>query len=298
MTETALRSPGSRTQQRGPVRRKKRLPLSRPVLYLVLILGAVPTILPFIWLLRSAFMSSGQIFVSPPQWIPHPWEWSNFSGALTAVTFGQYFINTLIIEVFVVIGTVLSCAVSAFSFARLRWRGRNVVFAVILTSLMLPYAVTLIPTFMAWQKLGAVNTFVPLIVPAFVTAGGVFNIFLMRQFFLTIPYELDEAAYIDGASPLQVFWTITIPLSRPVLVVVTLFTFVGVWNDFLNPLIYLNDSSKFTLTLGLASFQSIYNAQWGYLMAASSVVIAPIIALFFFAQRYFIEGITLTGIKG
>ncbi|MBO0882457.1 MAG: carbohydrate ABC transporter permease, partial [Mycobacterium sp.] len=262
------------------------------------ILGAIPTILPFIWLLRSAFMGSGQIFVSPPQWIPHPWEWSNFSGALTAVTFGQYFINTLIIEVFVVVGTVLSCAVSAFSFARLRWRGRNVVFAIILTSLMLPYAVTLIPTFMAWQKLGAVNTFVPLIVPAFVTAGGVFNIFLMRQFFLTIPYELDEAAYIDGATPLQVFWTITIPLSRPVLVVVTLFTFVGVWNDFLNPLIYLNDSSKFTLALGLASFQSIYNAQWGYLMAASTVVIAPIIALFFFAQRYFIEGITLTGIKG
>ena len=297
MTETALRAATTATG-RGTRRRRRRSPVGRTVLYLVLILGAIPTVLPFVWLVRSAFMSSGQIFISPPQWIPHPWEWSNFSGALTAVSFGQYFINTLIIEVFVVIGTVLSCAVSAFSFARLRWRGRNLVFATILTSLMLPYAVTLIPTFMAWQKLGAVNTFVPLIVPAFFTGGGVFNIFLMRQFFLTIPYELDEAAYIDGATPWQVFWTITMPLSRPVLVVVTLFTFVGVWNDFLNPLIYLNDSSKFTLALGLASFQSIYNAQWGYLMAASTVVIAPIIALFFFAQRYFIEGVTLGAVKG
>lgn len=278
-------------------RRRRRVWPRRTVLYLLLLAGAVPTIMPFVWLLRSAFMGSRQIFISPPQWIPHPWEFSNFTGALTAVSFGQYFINTMIIEVLVLVGTVVSCAVSAFSFARLRWRGRNVVFGILLSSLMLPYAVTLIPTFMAWQKLGAVNTFVPLIVPAFFAAGGVFNIFLMRQFFLTIPYELDEAAYIDGATPWQVFWRVTVPLSRPVLVVVILFTFVGVWNDFLNPVIYLNDSSKYTLALGLASFQSVYNAQWGYLMAASTVVIAPIIVLFFIGQRYFIEGVTLTGIK-
>ncbi len=297
MTGTLTRAPDRTGRRRPPAARRGRSPARRTVLYLVLLLGAVPTVLPFVWLVRSAFMNPGQIFISPPQWIPHPWEFSNFTGALTSVPFGRYFINTLVIEIFVVVGTVFSCAISAFSFSRIRWRGRNLVFGLILSSLMLPYAVTLIPTFMAWQKLGAVNTFVPLIVPAFVTAGGVFNIFLMRQFFLTIPYELDEAAYIDGASPWQVFWTITMPLSRPVLVVVTLFTFVGVWNDFLNPLIYLNDSNKFTLALGLASFQSVYNAQWGYLMAASTVVIAPIIALFFFGQRYFIEGITLTGIK-
>src|SRR5256885_3120154 len=154
MTETMAREV---VVTQSPVRRRRRhISPRRIVLYLVLLAGAVPTIMPFIWLLRSAFMGSSQIFISPPQWIPHPWELSNFTGALTAVSFGQYFINTMIIEAFVLVGTVVSCAVSAFSFARLRWRGRNVVFGILLSSLMLPYAVTLIPTFMAWQKLGAV----------------------------------------------------------------------------------------------------------------------------------------------
>jgi multiple sugar transport system permease protein len=194
---------------------------------------------------------------------------------------------------------VLTCSVAAFSFSRLRWRGRNVVFAILLSSVMLPYAVTLIPTFVMWRSLGALDTFFPLTVPAWFAGagGGVFNVFLLRQFFLTIPFELDEAAYIDGASPWKVFWTIVMPLSKPALVVVTIFTFIGVWNDFLGPLLYLNDQANYTLALGLASFQSTYTAQWGYLMAASTAVIAPIIALFFFLQRYFIEGVTLTGIK-
>lgn len=284
-----------------PGRRKRRSARHisrRTLLYVVLLAGAVPTLLPFVWLLRSAFMTSAQMFISPPEWIPDPWVAENFSGAWDAVPFSRYFTNTMIIEAFTVVGTLISCSVSAFSFARLRWRGRDLIFAIILSSMMLPYAVTLIPTFMAWQELGAVDTFIPLTLPAFFTAGSAFNIFLMRQFFLTIPYELDEAAYIDGASPWQVFWRIILPLSKPVFVVVTLFTFVGVWNDFLNPLIYLNDSDKYTLALGLASFQSVYNAQWGYLMAASTLVIAPIIVIFFLAQRYFIEGVTLTGIKG
>ena len=256
--------------------------------------------LPFVWLIRSALMNDNQIFIAPPEWIPRPFEWSNFTGALTAQPFGRYFLNTMIIEVLVVTGTVATCSIAAFSFARLRWRGRNVVFAILLSSVMLPYAVTLIPTFVMWRSLGALDTFVPLTVPAFFggAGGGVFNIFLLRQFFLTIPFELDEAAYIDGASPLRVFWSIILPLSRPALVVVTIFTFIGVWNDFLGPLLYLNDESKYTLALGLASFQSVYTAQWGYLMAASAAVIAPIIVLFFFLQRYFIEGVTLTGIKG
>lgn len=273
--------------------------LSRVALYLTLLLGACCTVLPFIWLVRSALMTADQIFIAPPEWIPHPFEWSNFSGALTAQPFGRYFLNTMIIEVIAVLGTVVTCAIAAFSFARLRWTGRNIVFGILLTSLMLPYAVTIVPTFIMWQTIGALDTFAPLTVPAWFAgaAGGVFNVFLLRQFFLTIPFELDEAAYIDGATPWRVFWQIIMPLSRPAIVVVSIFTFIAVWNDFLGPLLYLNDDRLYTLALGLASFQGIYNAQWGYLMAASAVVIAPIIALFFFAQRHFIEGVTLTGVK-
>ncbi|MFC5817831.1 carbohydrate ABC transporter permease [Nonomuraea harbinensis] len=271
----------------------------RLLLYLALLAGAVPTLLPFVWLVRSALMRDAQMFVAPPEWIPSPFQWSNFSEALTTQPFGRYFVNTLVIAVVSVLGTVLTCSVAAFSFSRLRWRGRDVVFALLLTGVMLPYAVTLIPTFVMWQRLGALDTIAPLTVPSWFAGagGGVFNVFLLRQFFLTIPFELDEAAYIDGASPWRVFWTVVMPLSRPAIIVVTIFAFIGTWNDFLGPLLYLQSEENYTLSLGLASFQSIYLTQWGYLMAASAAVIAPIIALFFLLQRYFIEGVTLTGIK-
>ncbi|MGW5161208.1 carbohydrate ABC transporter permease [Nonomuraea wenchangensis] len=278
---------------------RRRRPYGKALLYLALVAGAVPTLLPFVWLVRSALMEDAQMFTAPPEWIPRPFRWSNFGEALTAQPFGLYFVNTVIVAVISVLGTVLTCSVAAFSFSRLRWRGRNVVFALLLSAVMLPYAVTLIPTFVMWQELGALDSFVPLTVPSWFAGagGGVFNVFLLRQFFLTIPFELDEAAYMDGASPWRVFWTVVMPLSKPAIVVVTIFTFIGTWNDFLGPLLYLNDEQKYTLSLGLASFQSIYITQWGYLMAASAAVIAPIIALFFFLQRYFIEGVTLTGIK-
>jgi multiple sugar transport system permease protein len=271
----------------------------RILLYVALLAGAVPTLLPFVWLVRSALMQDAQMFISPPRWIPDPFQWSNFTEALTTQPFARYFFNTVVIAVISVIGTVLTCSIAAFSFSRLRWRGRNMVFAVLLSGVMLPYAVTLIPTFVMWQELGALNTIAPLTVPSWFAGagGGVLNVFLLRQFFLTIPFELDEAAYIDGASPWRVFWMVVMPLSKPAIVVVTIFTFIGTWNDFLGPLLYLNDEEKYTLSIGLASFQSIYITQWGYLMAASAAVIAPIIALFFFLQRYFIEGVTLTGVK-
>ncbi|MEV0146148.1 MULTISPECIES: carbohydrate ABC transporter permease [unclassified Nonomuraea] len=298
---TALAAP-EKTRPRGVaptagLRRPRRY--GRALLYVALTLGAIPTLLPFVWLVRSALMTDAQMFVAPPEWIPRPFQWSNFGEALTAQPFGLYLLNTVIIAVVCVIGTVFTCSVAAFSFARLRWKGRNAVFALLLTGVMLPYAVTIIPTFVMWQELGAIDTFVPLTVPAWFAGagGGVFNVFLLRQFFLTIPFELDEAAYIDGASPWRVYWTIVMPLSKPAIVVVTIFTFIGTWNDFLGPLLYLQDEEKYTLSLGLASFQSVFITQWGYLMAASAAVIAPIIALFFFLQRYFIEGVTLTGIK-
>lgn len=269
----------------------------RFVIYLILIAGSVAMIFPFAWLIRSSLMSTAQIFTFPPEWIPRPFEWSNYSDALTVVPFFRYFLNTMLIEVTVVSGVVITSAMAGYSFARLKWPGRNLMFGLLLSTLMLPYAVTLIPTFVLWKSLGAINTYWPLIVPAWF-GGGAFNIFLLRQFFSTIPKDLDEAAYMDGASPLTVLWKIMLPLSKPALIVILIFTFIGTWNDFLGPLIYLSDSNKFTLALGLASFKGMYNAQWGYLMAASTAIVAPIIVLFFIGQRYFIEGITLTGIKG
>jgi multiple sugar transport system permease protein len=298
---TAVAAP-DRTRAKGVaptqgLRRPRRY--GRVLLYVALLAGAVPTLLPFVWLVRSALMQDAQMFLSPPEWIPAPFQWSNFTEALTTQPFGRYFVNTLVIAVISVLGTVLTCSVAAFSFSRLRWKGRDVIFALLLSGVMLPYAVTLIPTFVMWQELGALDTIAPLTVPNWFAGagGGVFNIFLLRQFFLTIPFELDEAAYIDGASPWRVFWTIVMPLSKPAIIVVTVFTFIGTWNDFLGPLLYLQSEENYTLSLGLASFQSMYLTQWGYLMAASAAVIAPIIALFFVLQRYFIEGVTLTGIK-
>ena len=254
-------------------------------------------IIPLIWMIRSSFMGMQQIFIFPPEWIPTPWVFTNYPEALTTVPFIQYFLNTITILIPSVLGTLVTASMAAFAFARLKWPGRNFVFAVLMTTLMLPYAVTLIPTFLIWAKLGLINTYWPLILPKWF-GGGIFYIFLLRQFFLTIPTELEEAATIDGANPLQIFWHIIIPLSRPALITVGIFSALAEWNDFLGPLIYLNDSRKFTIALGLAEFTGLYSSQWHLLMAASTVVIIPVVILFFFAQRYFIEGIALTGTKG
>ncbi len=270
---------------------------SRFLIYLLLFVGSATMLLPLAWLLRSSVMSLRQIFIFPPQWIPNPWQLNNYPDAFTTIPFLLYLRNTLTILVPVVLGTVLTASISAYGFSRLRWPGRDTVFAVLLTTLMLPYTVTLIPTFLIWVRFDLVNTFWPLIVPSWF-GGGIFNIFLLRQFFRTIPVELDEAAVIDGANPLQILWSILLPLSRPALITVAIFATMGVWNDFLGPLIYLNDSRNYTLALGLAEFTGMYRSEWHLLMAASTMVLMPVLVLFFVAQRYFVEGITLTGLKG
>lgn len=268
----------------------------RIIVYLLLIAGSMITFFPFLWLIRSSFMEMSQIFIMPVEWIPRPFMWQNYPEALTVVPFGLYFWNTLKIVVGVLCGTVLSSSVAAFAFSRLRWRWRDRIFTMLLTTMMLPYAVTLIPTFILWTKLELVNTLLPLILPAWF--GSPFYIFLLRQFFMGIPYELDEAAYVDGASPLYVYAKIIVPLAKPALIVVSIFTFMGVWNDLLGPVIYLTDPNMFTVAVGLAQFQGMYTAQWHLLMAASTVVLLPVITLFFIAQKYFIQGIALTGLKG
>ena len=253
-------------------------------------------LMPLVWLVRSSFMELNQIFIFPPVWIPEPFTFENYPGVFEAVPFLKYFINTFTILIPSVIGIVISCCMGAYAFSRLNWPYRDFIFAVLMTTLMLPYAVTLIPTFLIWAKLGLVNTFWPLIIPKWF--GAIFYIFLLRQFFLTIPKELDEAAKIDGANPLQILWHVILPLSRPALITVAIFAALAEWNDFLGPLIYLNNDEDYTLAIGLAQFTGLYHSQWNLLMAASTMVVIPVIILFFFAQKYFIEGIALTGTKG
>ncbi|MGP0586671.1 carbohydrate ABC transporter permease [Paenibacillus timonensis] len=265
--------------------------------YFVLILISILFMTPFVWLLRSALMDLSQIFIMPPEWIPKPFHWDNFKRALTILPFGRFFVNTLIIVVSVLIGTVLTSTISAFGFSRIQWKGRNVVFAILLSSMMLPSAVTMIPSFIGWKWLGFYDTFYPLTLPAFL-GGGMFNIFLLRQFYMGIPKDFDEAAVVDGASYFQIYYRIILPLSRSAVIVVALFTFLGAWNDFMGPLIYLKSDSNYTLALGLQMFQGTYSAQWDLLMAASAVVVLPCVIVFLVGQRYFLEGITLTGLKG
>ncbi|MDE0448383.1 MAG: carbohydrate ABC transporter permease [Spirochaetaceae bacterium] len=288
-----------RTARRGRTARlgrTGRARISALSAYLLLLTGSVVMLIPLLWLVRSSFMGLGQIFVFPPEWIPDPWHWDNYPKALTTIPFVRYFFNTLFILVPTVIGTLITASLAAFGFSRLQWPGRDWVFGVLLSALMLPYAVTLIPTFLLWARIGLINTYWPLVLPDWF-GGTIFYVFLLRQFFLTLPKELDEAAIIDGANPLQVLRHVVVPLSRPALITVAIFSALFEWNDFLGPLIYLNDSRQFTLALGLAEFTGLYTSQWHLLMAASTVVIAPVLVLFLFAQRYFIEGITLTGIK-
>ncbi|GLQ56200.1 carbohydrate ABC transporter permease [Devosia nitrariae] len=264
---------------------------------LVCITISLLMMLPLAWLVRSSFMEMGQIFIFPPEWIPQPFRFENFPEALTVIPFFQYFLNTMLILVPSVVGTLVSCSLAAYGFSRLNWPGRDLVFGVLLSTLMLPYIITLLPTFLMWSRIGFIDTYVPLVVPHWL-GFHVFFIFLLRQFFKNLPKELDEAAEIDGANPLQVFWYIILPVSRPVLLVVAILSGLNAWNDFLDPLVYINSSDKYTLALGLAQFTGLYTSQWNLLMAASTVIIVPVLIVFFLTQRYFIEGVTMSGLKG
>jgi multiple sugar transport system permease protein len=264
--------------------------------YAFLIGGSFLMLVPFFWMLSSSLKPMNAIFLFPPRWLPNPPQWSNYSQAMTVLPFYRYFINTFRIEVGVIAGWTITSALPAYSFARLRWPGRDIVFYLLLGVLMLPGFVVLVPTFILWSHLHGVNSYWPLILPTWF--GNPFFIFLLRQFFLTIPLELEDAALIDGAGFLRIFWEIIVPLVKPALAVVVIFSFMHVWNEFLTPLIYLNSPEKFTIALGLASFISSYGSRWDLLMAASTVTVLPMVLVFFLFQRAFVEGIALTGIKG
>jgi len=283
----------------GPVRHgssRAALHTHRAVVYLLLCLAALVFVLPLFWMLSSSLKPEWQVLAAPPVWIPNPPRWANYPEALTYLPFGRYALNTLIISVGAIIGHLLSCTIVAYGFARLTAPGKGFFFALLLSTLMLPYPVTMVPLFALFNQLGWIDTFLPLIVPAFF--GNAFYIFLLRQFFLTLPPELEDAAHIDGANTLQILLHVILPISTPALATVVIFTFQASWNDFLQPLIFLQDQSRYTLTLGLNFFRGSFQVRWSYLMAVSLVVVLPVILVFFFAQRLFIEGIAMTGIKG
>ena len=274
------------------IRKRLRIALS----YTLAVLIAILFLLPLLWMISSSLKPNYQVFEFPPRWLPHPVQWSNYPEALTYVPFGRYTLNTLFIAVMTIAGHLISCTLVAYAFARLQAPGKNILFVIMLATMMLPYPVTMIPIYIGFKMLGWVNSFRPLIVPAFF--GSPFYIFLLRQFFLTLPPELEDAARVDGANTVQILWHIILPISRPAMATVAVFSFQAAWNDFLGPLIYLNDQSKYTVSLGLNFFRSSYDVRWGYLMAASLVTMLPVILVFLLAQRQFIRGIALTGLKG
>ena len=251
---------------------------------------------PFVFMVSTSLKHPEQVFTETIEWLPHPAVWGNYPAALANFPFWLYLKNTVTIAVCVVVGTVLSAALPAYGFARLRWRGREPLFLLLLATIMLPAQVTQLPVFLIFRSLGWTGTYLPLIVPSFL--GNAFSIFLLRQFFMTIPQELSDAARIDGCSEWGIFWRVILPLARPALATVALFAFIGAWTDFQGPLIYLHDEHQYTLAIGLSSFQGRYGGQWNLLMAASTVVTLPLVAAFFFAQRTFIQGIAATGLKG
>ena len=271
--------------------------------YCLLIVLAISFLLPFYWMVSSAVKNDAQVYVVPPIWFPRPQFWENFWNAWNSETFNLWTFNTVVRYALpATIGTVLSSSLVAYSFARIDWKGRNALFAIVLATMMVPDWVRLVPLFVIFKKLGWINTFNPLVVPHFF--GSAFFIFLLRQFFLALPLELSDAARIDGASELHIFVRIILPLSKAALAVVALFTFMNAWNDYLGPLIYMNIEEKWVLTLGVRRLRSavdeIGNTKLAYpwLMAVSSLITLPVFLAFFFAQRSFIEGISLTGIKG
>lgn len=290
------RTTNSRIQPRGWSSRRNQDRWMKALAYLIASFVALAFIFPLYWMVTTSLKTDAEIFMVPPTLIPLNPQWQNYPASTQYIPFWQYMLNTLVICALTIVGTVLSCSLIAYGFARVRWPGRNAVFILYLSTIMLPAQVTMIPLYIVFRQIGWVGTLWPLVVPAFF--GNVLYVFLLRQFFMTIPNELTDAARIDGASELGIFGRIMLPLLKPALATVALFTFVATYRDFLGPLIYLTEQNQWTISLGLKMFQNMYGAQWQLMMAAATLTMIPTVILFFLTQRTFIEGIALTGIKG
>lgn len=295
MADVALRERKASTStgsRRVPIWRL----FGKAIVFVIVLLASISFIFPLFWMISTSLKLESQVFAVPPIWWPDVIQWGNYPESFTYFPFFPYLENTMIITVPSVVGTLLSSVLVAYGFARVRWPGRDATFVLVLATLMIPNYVTLIPLYILFARMHWIGTFLPLIVPNFF--GSAFFIFLLRQFFLQQPQDLMDAASMDGAGHLGTLWRILLPLSKPALAVVVLFQFQASWTDFFGPLIFLNKPETYTLSIGLYSFQSQHLTQWAPLMAASLVVIAPMIIIFFLAQRTFIEGITFTGLRG
>lgn len=276
---------------------KKKVRLSTILLYIALVAIALICLVPLYWMFRSSVMSNAEIFVFPPQFFPKVWRWKNYVKTFENFAAMLYFSNTMKILVPCVIGTVITAAMSGYALGRIDFKGRKIWFALVIGSMILPGHVLLIPQYLTYSRAGLVNTYAPFWIGAWF-GGGASNIFLMRQFMVTLPKDYDEAAFIDGANRLQIFFKIIVPLCKPIMITVALFAFMFYWNDYQGPLIYLMENKKHTLALGILSLRGAYSTKWNYMMAASLVMVVPALILFAIGQRYFIEGIVLTGVKG
>ena len=277
--------------------RKQQKTMRSLFIYLGLVACTVVLILPFLWVISTSLKGNEQIFAIPPRFIPETIHWESYIQVFERMPFLTYFLNSTFISIITIIGTVLSSSLVAYGFACIKWPGRDAVFILVLATMMLPAQVTMIPIFVMFKDIGWLNTFKPLTVPAFL-GGGAFNIFILRQFFLSIPHSLFDAARIDGCSEFRIYYQIALPLAKPALATVAILTFLFTWNDFLGPLIYLSDQLKGTLALGLAMFTGQHQTEWGLLMAASVLMMLPVIIIFFFFQKYFIQAFATSGIKG
>jgi multiple sugar transport system permease protein len=276
----------------APPRRRR---TGRPMRYAALLVIAAAFLLPFVVMLATAVKEPTDVFRFPPRLLPERWTADNFGAAIDAMPFWRYLANTLLISALAVAGTLLSCPLVGYALAKLRWRGRGTVLALVLATMMLPPQVTLVPLYLMWDKVGLTGTYLPLVAPCFF--GTPFFIFLMRQFLANLPDDLIEAARLDGASELRIYWRIVLPLARPALATIAVFQFVWAWTDFLNPLIYLDDDTEYTLSVGLYNFFSEHGVDWGPLMAASVLFTAPALVIFLIGQRHFVEGIATKGLK-
>jgi len=264
-------------------------------LHLLLITGSVVMLVPFAWMLSTSLKEPGDVFIYPPQWIPQPVRWENYQETVTVMPFGRFYLNSAIQAISVTALQLLTASLAAFAFARLRFRGRDLLFMLYLATMMIPFPVTMIPNFVIMRYLNWMDTFRALILPP---AFSAFSTFLLRQYFMSIPVEMDDAARVDGASSFRIWWQIILPLSGPALATLAIFTFLGQWNSFLWPLIVTNSEKMRTLPVGLATFQGQYSVQWHLLMAGSVIAVLPILVIYIVGQKWFVRGITLTGMGG
>jgi multiple sugar transport system permease protein len=288
---------GLKTSARRPVRSRVRVShtIGRLILYVVLYGGAITMALPFLWMLSTSLKALPDVFKWPPQFLPNPPLWENYAKVFTLVPFGHYFLNTVFVSAARVLGVVITSALAGYAFARLRFPGRDVLFFLYLGTMMVPGQVTMIPNFIIMRYLHWIDTYYALIIPQIFSAFGTF---LMRQYFLSLPPALEEAAVIDGCNPWGVFRRIALPLATPALATLSIFTLLGSWNDFMWPLIMTNSPKLRVLSVGLSSFQETYITNWPLLMAGAVMALLPVLVAYLFAQRYFVQGIALSGIKG